>query len=190
MNNKVSDFVLSGFSFVLGCTTVYAEEESIGLHGCYTADSGYVESASISESQQIGTYRIILKHNNWTLLSDEDKSYTLKRFVAAGPILGNITSFDNTGQVILNHIISDKERRGFLMSHNDVFTPTTFPEPCNNESGYILTGIETVSIAAGTGIFADLNLQPGASIEVEGTVNSCSGENDFEVISGQLCFKK
>ena len=48
------------------------------------------------------------------------------------------------------------------MSQNDVLTPTILPEPCNNGSGYILTGIENISIGIGTGVFSGLDPQHGA----------------------------
>lgn len=187
MYNKI--FALFSLCFVLGGSSALADEVSMSLHGCYTVTRGHVESVAISQTQQMGMYRIILKHNNWRSLSDKEQSHTIKRFVADGPILGNITGIDNTGKVYLTHIMSDKESRGLLISQDSVYTPTTIPEPCNNSSSYILTGIETVSINAGTGIFAGLDPQQTASIQVEGTVNSCSGQNDFEVIDGELCFQ-
>ena len=104
--------------------------------------------------------------------------------------LGNITGVDQAGEVNLNHVISDKQRRGLLLSQSDVFTPTAPLEYCNNSGGYILTGTENISIVAGTGIFAGLDTQQEASVLLEGTVNSCTGLNDFEVINGQLCFQK
>lgn len=190
MNKKISALFLLGFSFLFGATSVNAEETTKGLHGCYTAVRGHLESVFISETQQLGTYRIVFKNKNWALLSDEEQSYTYKRFVAAGPILGTITGADETGNVYLNHVISDKQRRGLLTSQNDIFTPTALPEDCNIDgaSASILSGTETISIVAGTGIFAGLDTQQEASVTMEGTVNGCTRQNDFEVINGQLCF--
>jgi len=192
MNFKLLNFTKAtlAISFALGPISAYAEDASAGLNGCYNAVRGHVETLSISQTQQLGTYRIVLKRDNWASLREDEQSYTIKRFVAAGPILGTINSVENTGQATLNHVISDKERRGLFLSQNDVFIPTAPPEFCNNEGGYILTGIENVSIVAGTGIFAGLVPQQGTPIQVEGTFNSCSGQNDFEVIDGQVCFQK
>jgi hypothetical protein len=47
---------------------------------------------------------------------------------------------------------------------------------------------ETLYPVAGTGTFT--GLQPGGRIVVNGTVNTCTGINGFQVVSGdgELCF--
>jgi hypothetical protein len=53
----------------------------------------------------------------------------------------------------------------------------------------VLEGIETLNPVAGTGRFA--GILPGGSILVRGTVNTCTGLNDFDVVpgEGELCFE-
>jgi hypothetical protein len=61
--------------------------------------------------------------------------------------------------------------------------------PCNASGGVILTGTETINPTGGTGRFA--GLEPGGSLEVKGTVNTCTGLNDFDLVpgAGGLCFR-
>jgi len=157
------------------------------LDGCYVPESGYAESTSYSETDQLGTYRLVLSRTGWAQLSPSNQSRVQRRLVLQGPLKGTVTSSDpSSGNTYLSHVLGTQERLGLVLSQGDEFRPTAV-SPCET-GGLVLQGTETIRPVAGTGAYA--RLLPGGSVVVKGTVNTCTFLNDFEVVprQGQLCF--
>lgn len=154
------------------------------LSGCYVPVGGFAESASYSPSEQLGTYRVVLMRMEAQRRKGRGHEHILKRLVIEGPFRGVVA--DESGQV-LNHVLGTEDREGLIYTRDDTFTVES-GTPCNESGGVILSGTETINPIAGTGRFA--GLQVGGSLEVNGTVNTCTGLNDFDVVpgAGELCF--
>jgi hypothetical protein len=148
------------------------------LDGCYVPERGYAESVSLSATEQLGLYRVVLVNANWQALTGEEREKVAKRLVLSGPFKGTITA--SGPPISLDHVLSDDERDGLLLTSGD----TAYLAPT---SACILAGTETINLIAGTGRFTNLS---SGSFTVEGTVNFCNGENDFYVVPhmGQICF--
>ncbi len=152
------------------------------IEGCYVPMSGFAETASYSPSDQLGQYRVVLMRKD----SHRQKGphRMLRRVVIQGPLRGVIT---NPVSLILEHVLGTEGRDGFIYTANDTFETEAFV-PCDEAGGVVLEGKETINPVLGTGRFA--GLQPGGSLVVTGTVNTCTGLNDFEVVpgEGEICF--
>lgn len=154
------------------------------LSGCYVPVGGFAESASYSLSEQLGTYRVVLMRKEPQRRKGRGQEQILNRLVIEGPFRGVFA--DESGQV-LNHVLGTEGREGLIYTREDTFAVEAVT-PCNASGGVILTGTETINPTAGTGRFA--GLEPGGSLQVEGTVNTCTGLNDFDLVpgAGGLCF--
>jgi hypothetical protein len=154
------------------------------LSGCYVPVGGFAESASYSPSEQIGTYRVVLMRKEAQRRKGRGRDQIQNRLVIEGPFRGVFA--DESGQV-LSHVLGTEDREGLIYTREDTFALQSVV-PCNDSEGVILSGTETINPIAGTGRFA--GLQVGGSIEVNGTVNTCTGLNDFDVVpgEGELCF--
>lgn len=152
------------------------------IEGCYVPVGGFAESASYSLSDQLGQYRVVLMRKD----SHRQKGshWMLRRVVIEGPLRGVITDPES---LVLKHVLGTESRDGFIYTANDTFEMEA-AAPCDGAEGGILEGRETINHFAGTGRFA--GLRPGGSLVVTGTVNTCTGLNDFEVVpgEGEICF--
>jgi hypothetical protein len=179
----ISNVVLAG-GLLAGLAlspSLLAGEDGV-LDGCYVPVRGYAESASYSETEQLGKYRLVVARKDFAGSKSQFKHRMLRGVVIEGPLKGALNE-DST----LNHVVGSDKREGFIFTANDTFEPDAVA-PCNDIGGFVLEGRETLHPVAGTGIYS--GLQGGGSVVVTGTVNTCTGLNDFEVVAGQgeLCF--
>lgn len=179
----ISNVVLAG-GLLAGLAlspSLLAGEDGV-LDGCYVPVGGYAESASYSPTEQLGKYRLVLARKDFVGSKSRFKHRMLRRVVIEGPLKGALNA-DST----LNHVIGSDKREGFIFTANDTFMPDVFT-PCNAAGDLVFEGSETLYPVAGTGIYS--GLQGGGSVVVTGTVNTCTGLNDFEVVAGEgeLCF--
>ena len=140
---------------------------------------GFAETLSVSETEQLGKVRVVLK-------SDNPSSHLKKKVVIAGTLRG-ILKEDST----LAHTLVNKSRTGAIYTDGDSITAVYAGDP-SCVSGVPFEIEETLSIVAGSGIYS--KLQYGSYIVVKGVVNNCPtlpeyGRNDFEVIGGSLTFQ-
>ncbi len=171
----------------LGASTSWAEEADRVLDGCYQPKRGGAESVSISESEQLGIYRLTLERLGWSDLPSAEKKRIQYELELAGPFQGVLVS-----PTTLNHTLGDFQRRGLLMTRNDEFVPSRYGCFVNGLPT-LLEGTETLYPVHGTGLFA--GLQAGGSVSLNGRINGCVsdpdfGNNDFRVIKarGKICF--
>lgn len=152
------------------------------LDGCYVPVGGSAESASYSELEQLGRYRVVLVRKD----PDQQRApeRVLRRVVIEGPFRGELAS---AGASVLSHVLGTDPREGFLYTQGDSFQIEGMT-PCVGGGEVVLEGTETLNPVAATGRFA--GILPGGSLVVRGTVNTCTGLNDFDVVSGEgeLCF--
>jgi hypothetical protein len=152
------------------------------IEGCYVPIRGFAETASFSPVAQLGQYRLVLIRKDSHDHKGEDRA--LLRVVIKGPLRGVIIDPE---PLLLKHVLGTEERDGFIYTAKDNFE-TQEVVPCEGGGGFILEGNETIKPVGGTGRFA--GLRPGGSLVVTGTVNTCTGLNDFEVVpgEGEICF--
>jgi hypothetical protein len=169
---------LAGLLATVGLTPSLLAEENGVLDGCYVPVAGYAESASYSPTEQLGQYRLLLTRKD----GRRHKHRALNRVVLKGPFKGA-----QSEDLTLNHVLGTEDREGFIFTAGDTFFPEAIT-PCNDVDGVILEGSEILYPIAGTGIYA--GLAEGGSVTVRGTINTCTGLNDFEVLpgEGELCF--
>jgi hypothetical protein len=153
------------------------------LDGCYIPVGGSAESASYSESEQLGQYRVVLVRKDSHRQRTPDR--VLRRVVIEGPFRGELVSVEAS---VLSHVLGTDPRDGFLYTQGDSFQIEGMTS-CVGGGEVVLEGTETLNPIAGTGRFA--GIVPGGSILVRGTVNTCTGLNDFDVVpgEGELCFE-
>lgn len=151
------------------------------LEGCYVPKGGYAESQSYSPTEQLGQYRLLLTRKDSFRETRRTKHRALHRVMLKGPFKGA-----QNEDLTLNHVLGTEDRKGFIFTAGDTFIPDEIT-PCD-DNRVILEGSEILYPVAGTGIFA--GLIEGGSVIVKGTINTCTGLNDFEVLSGEgeLCF--
>jgi hypothetical protein len=170
--------LLGSLLAAVGLTPTLLAEEKGALDGCYVQVGGYAESASYSPTEQLGQYRLLLTRKEGC----RHRHRALNRVVLKGPFKGA-----QNDDLTLNHVLGTEDREGLIFTAGDTFFPDAIT-PCNDVGGVILEGSEIIYPVAGTGIYAGLT--EGGSITVRGTINTCTGLNDFEVLSGEgeLCF--
>ena len=158
------------------------------LDGCYVPLSGYAESTSLAPrrpsavgDEQLGTYRVVLTRSGWEDLSGLQRARTVKRLVLDGPFRGVITGLSEDFVPVLSHALGTNDRTGFIETSEDYVAPT-------GQDGCELWVRETLNIVGGTGDYSDVHT--GSTLTVTGTVNACTGLNDFAVDSdeGEICF--
>ena len=171
----------SQLMLVVGLLGFAAQGSAGELSGCYVPNSGFAESVSISQTEQLGLYKIVLKREGWNELSQTERAEIQRTLVLSGPFRGILDTVTNT----LAHVLSSDSRDGVLYTANDMFFPDENSTVCK------LSGVETLNVVFGTGAYSDVF----GSVQVQGTVNNCPGDpefglNDFEVVgdSGELCF--
>ncbi len=174
--------------FLGNCASTYAGQNYGELEGLYAPKKGWAESHEIypgaDTQEQLGKFKLVLKRQGWSLLSDEDKERVRNRLVIRGVLHGVVESLQTPPFV--EHQFSNNDRNGAMFTSNDNVTVTGFT-PCSAEAG-ILNIIQTLNFQSGTGEYQ--SLQAGGSITMSGTVDLCTLQNDFDIIENQggLCF--
>ena len=145
----------------------------------YNAKNGFSETFSVSQSEQLGKFRVVLK--------------PLKESGFRG---GNLTLVGLTKGYLnpdftINHTFVNKDRSGVLYTENDTITAVYTGDPtCENGAGAVPFEVEeTLNIVAGTGDYA--GIEPGSFIVLKGVINNCPslpefGQNNFEVVGGTV----
>jgi hypothetical protein len=176
--------------FLLNCTGVNAGINNGDIEGFYVPRKGWAESQELFPGevvgQQLGKFKIVLKRQGWRLLSEAEKLRIRKRLVISGVFRGVV---DNAfAPPVVAHQFSNHQRDGALISNNDG-SAVIGVVPCSEEPGkVVLDVIESINIEKGTGIYHQLHA--GGVINLAGSVNFCTLQNDFEIIEGVggLCF--
>jgi hypothetical protein len=182
MRSMLRTVVASALMAGIALSPALSADQKKVIEGCYVPIRGFAETASYSELAQLGQYRLVLIRKDSHDRKGADRA--LRRVVIKGPLRGVIT---NSEPLVLEHVIGTEERDGFIYTAEDTFE-TQEVVPCEGGGGVILEGEETIRPFGGTGRFA--GLRPGGSLVVIGTVNTCTGLNDFEVVpgEGEICF--
>jgi hypothetical protein len=182
MGSMLRTVVASALLAGVGLSPALSAGQKGIIEGCYVPMGGFAETASYSPSDQLGQYRVVLMRKD----SHRQKGphRMLRRVVIQGPLRGVIT---DPASLILEHVLGTEERDGFIYTASDTFAVEA-AVPCDGTVGQVFEGRETINPVAGTGRFAGLRL--GGSLVVTGTVNTCTGLNDFEVVpgEGEICF--
>lgn len=141
------------------------------LTGCYVPRSGFANSQSTDLEQQIGSYKIVLTK----------KRGPLRQLVLRGPFKGKITESDGLF-VFLDHVLGDFNLEGLISTQGDQGEITGWTDTT-------VDVIEVLNPVAGTGKFS--GLIPGGTITLTGTLDSTTGTNTFDVVSGEgeVCFQ-
>jgi len=204
MNNGIKRLHTLAAALVL-VGSVLASPQVLGadkvLSGCYVPKRGYAESASVLPtefnisptdgeelSEQIGSYRVVLLREGYKALTLAEKATTVRRLVLQGPFRGRL--FPNG---TLDHVLASRDRKGLLFTSGDTFiAPEDQVILCgiaNDKLLFVLEGTEYIYPISGTGQYQALQ-QNESNFAVYGTVNQCTGLNDFEVVAGEgaLCF--
>jgi len=145
------------------------------ITGTYDVKRGFAETHSISQLEQLGKYRFVMKDANRNKLKIK------------GIMRGKFDPLTQTS----SHTLVNIERTGTLITAGDSFTNIYGGDPvCAN--GVVPFEVEErLNIVSGTGIYA--GVQPGSYIMVEGVINNCpcNGnflQNDFSVTGGIVTF--
>ena len=190
MLNKKIYAVLKTFSLsllVFQCLTAYASDNHGELDGFYVTKKGWAESQELRPGdpiagEQLGRFKVVLKRKGWDSLPDSEKDRIRKKLVISGVFHGLVQDpFGQQGGPFIEHKFSNLSRDGVLYTLND--KASIVPgKPCT------FSIQETLNIERGAGIYQDL--QPGGIVTLEGTINYCTSQNDFEVVpnKGGLCF--
>jgi len=185
-NNFIVKSTVLAFLLCHG-SSIYAGQKG-DIEGVYTPSSGWVESQELypgeSIGEQIGKFKIVLKRQGWNLLSAKDQDRIRKKLIIKGVLHGLA---DNSGtEPFMSHQLTSNDRDGAAFTEGDSFFITEVT-PCS-ATGIVLSGIETLNFTYGTGLYQ--SLQAGSSLILHSTLDSCTGQIDFEVIKGQggLCF--
>lgn len=148
--------------------------------GDYNVVRGNAKTFAISQTNQLGSFRLVLK--------SVDKQSVERKIKLKGSIHGTI----NPNQT-LNHVLVNKERTGAIYTMGDTITNpflgTGDPACANGTEHWQIE--ETLYVAFGTGEFQ--NIVPGSTVVVHGTVGNCPnvigfGRNDFQVVGGSISF--
>lgn len=143
--------------------------------GVYDVKRGFAETLSISQTEQIGKYKIIMRDINNNKLK----------------IRGTLRGILDPSTQTLSHTLVNKERTGTLITRGDSVTNIYSGDPiCANGATHFQVE-ETLHIVAGTGVFS--GVQEGSYIIVDGVIKNCAAsrgflQNDFIVRGGQITF--
>jgi len=162
--------------FITSLSTLAEEVETTVI---YKAKRGFAETLSVSETEQLGKLRIVLKPIRG---SNPHQS----KIILSGVIKGTLNA-----DFSLNHTFVNKDRTGVLYTANDTITMVYAGDPtCENGKGTVPFEVEeTLNIVAGSGIYA--GVEPGSIIELNGIINNCPslpeyGQNNFYVVGGTV----
>ncbi len=160
--------------------TVMAGGNHGQLEGLYVPVQGWAEVQEISfpgePPTQLGTYRIVLKREDWRGLSSEEKRRIRRRLVLEGPMTGVMDL--NTDPYTEEHVMGTSARDGALYTAGDYFDIQPGDPDC------LLDVKATMNFVQGTGVYEGLE---SGTMQFEGVVNKCPdhpdfGKSDFEVI--------
>jgi len=148
--------------------------------GNYVAISGFSKTLSVTETEQLGYFRVILINN--------DPVIKRKRHVEIKGVIKGLLNPDYS----LNHTFVDKKRNGVIYTAGDSITQIYAGDPYCSDNVTPFEVQQTLTIVAGTGKFS--NVQPGSTIVVTGTINNCPnlskyGHNNFVVTGGAVIFQ-
>ena len=144
--------------------------------GKYVPSKGWaktVETAHLERGdtpKQQGGFRLVLVHENWEELTEEEKATTYQRINMSGVLTGTVSL--QTGKAA--HVFVNKSRSGVMYSADDTLIPTAGDFLCF--TGVPLTGVEEIKLIEGTGEYSGL---VGGSIFVDGVVNMCPWHEDY-----------
>ena len=167
----------------------------------YEAKKGFAETLSVSQTEQLGIFKLVLKpvkgtnyHKNGNSKHHKNKSSNHRKgkgsnhhndiIVIKGAMKGALNP-----DFTINHTLVNTDRTGALYTANDTITMVYGGDPtCDNGTGTTPFEVEeTLYIASGTGVYS--GIEPGSYIEVYGVINNCPslpeyGQNNFEIIGG------
>lgn len=178
-----SALLFSGFS-----SMTYADANEGVLEGKYIPVSGYAHSREISRPtlgetrlRQIGKFKIVLKREGWSDLSEDDKERIRKRLVVKGEYTG-IMAEDHFH---LSHTMVNKGKSGTIYSDGDFLIPSRGDFTCS--TGETLQGVEQMNIVAGAGEYSNIS---SGTLFLNSDINNCPGTEgflsyQFEFIAGQ-----
>ncbi|MGD7036329.1 hypothetical protein [Methylotuvimicrobium buryatense] len=154
------------------------------LNDCYIVTGGTAKSNSIPYdladsyyipgSEQIGEYEISLVNARLP----KNPKLAIK---ISGPFKGKIIAPDFPF-IKLNHVLSSSDQAGLIFTKDDEVTSAFF------ETETVLLVEETLKPIAGTGKFENLKPYPESKINVSGSLDLATGKNNFNIVSGTLCF--
>jgi len=148
--------------------------------GEYSVKKGYTESLLVSETEQLGKIRVVLKNTN--------HSKHKKSKIVINGIIRGILNPDYT----LTHTLVNKDRTGVIYTAGDTITEIYAGDPICSDGITPFKIEETINLVAGSGIYS--GVQYGSFIILKGVVNNCPmspeyGISDFEVIGGSVYFQ-
>lgn len=145
------------------------------ISGTFDVKRGFSETMSVSQTEQLGRFKFVMKDENNTKLK----------------IKGTIRGVLDPTTFSLSHTAVNKERTGTMITAGDSITNILGGDPsCANGSEPFQVE-EILFIVAGTGIYS--NVEAGSFITVEGVINNCPGlpnflQNNFSVTGGTVTF--
>ncbi len=179
------------FSLFLGSPiSVYAGKIDGEIEGFYIPTNGWAESQELYPDsttwEQLGLYNLVLNREGWDLLSSAEKKRIRKKLVIKGSFHGFIKNPTTAPEI--QHQLASQNRDGALYTLNDEVSLVGV-EPCS-DVGAIFKVQEKMKFQNGSGIYK--NLQPESSVTLSGSIDTCTLQNEFDVIEGQggLCFGK
>lgn len=162
----------------------HAASEDKGLHGQYSVLNGQVETIDVTEDrlfsppEQLGSFSIVLKHADWSGLSEAEKEVTERKVKLKGILKGKINPLNFKAR----HVLTSSDRDYVLRSSDDVMIIESGDLFCS--SGQPLHIKEYVNLVSGQGKYA--NLVTG-TIALSGVIDNCPtsptfGQNNLTVI--------
>lgn len=186
MYKTISACALAATSLFLASSFASANTQAnTALEGVYSPTSGEVHTTEVSRPalgetpMQLGRAKV-----KFTRTSGEGA----RRLKLKGLVHGKVVGVNPATQLpILAHTIVSKNRDGVLYSSGDQLDPTTVSvEVCGLAADgtplVILSGTEVINFVSGTGIYSGF---VSGTLSVQGTVNQCSGLNDFVVLANE-----
>lgn len=171
-------------TILLSTTSYTAAANTKSLHGEYNVVKGEVKTYNITEQkifaipEQLGTYKIVLKHADWNGLSDSDKAITHRKLSLRGILKGKINPFNFTAE----HVLTDLNRSYVLRTDNDVMVIESGDLFCSTGMPMVIK--EYVNLVQGEGVYSNLI---SGTIALHGVIDNCPfsatyGQNDLTVI--------
>ena len=164
---------------VLSLSLVSATANAV-TPGTYTAITGFAKTLSVTETEQLGYFRVILINSN--------PAITRKRHIELKGVMKGLLNPDYS----LSHTFVNKKRKGVMYTAGDSITQVYAGDPYCSDNVTPFKDQQTLTIVAGTGKYS--NVLPGSTIVVTGTINNCPnlskyGRNNFEVTGGTVTFQ-
>lgn len=151
------------------------------LDGTYRPIGGSAETLEIGGAtapEQLGDIVIYLEREDWNDLPYSERIRVRRYLIVYGQLRGLVdpTTF------LAQHVLVNDDRGGALFTENDFLIPESGDPFCS--TGTPMTGIETVNIVRGSGVYQ--NLIQG-QLKLSATINNCAsspeyGQNDFVIL--------